>query len=220
MSSRTSRPSGLAMSRPTLRLPRLLCQMFGFGPAGSTFILPIWVSPRCGSPVTACSILMTWAPHSRRTAPPDGTKPYIATSRTRTPSRGRALIGPTPGSPRGGSLDRHRQGLALEELLEAGDAHLPADAGLLVPTERRVRSEPVATVDTHGAGPDPLRDRDRPVVVGAEDGAGQAEDRVVRDPDRVVVILVADDREHRAEDLVLGDLAVRVDVGEHGRLVE
>src|SRR5690349_1284526 len=43
-------------------------------------------SPRCGSPVTGCSTLMTSAPHSARTAPAAGTNVHDATSTTRTPS--------------------------------------------------------------------------------------------------------------------------------------
>ena len=57
---------------------------------------PVWRSPRCGSPVTACSTLMTSAPHSASTAPADGTKPYMATSRTRMPSSGLLLISRPP----------------------------------------------------------------------------------------------------------------------------
>src|SRR5438477_7310030 len=43
-------------------------------------------SPRCGSPVTGCSTLMTSAPHSASTAPAAGTYVHDATSTTRTPS--------------------------------------------------------------------------------------------------------------------------------------
>src|ERR1700719_5024160 len=80
------------MSRPTLRLPRLACSMFGLG-SPSTRNMPLCRRPRCGSPVPACSTLMTSAPHSASTAPADGTNPYIATSRTRIPSSG-LVIGP------------------------------------------------------------------------------------------------------------------------------
>ena len=88
---------------------------------------PVCRSPRCGSPVTACSTLITSAPQSASTAPADGTKPYIATSRTRIPP---AASCRPPGR-------RDGEGLALQELLQPGDAHLPADARLLVTAERR-----------------------------------------------------------------------------------
>src|ERR1043166_3095830 len=57
------------------------------------------------------------------------------------------------------------------------------------------------------------------LVVG-EDGAGEAELRVVRDPQRVFEVLRFADREHRTEDLFLRDRRLRVDVGDDGRLDE
>jgi len=105
--------------------------------------------------------------------------------------------------------DRDRQRLGLEELLEPRLAHLPADAGLLEPAEGHVGTEPGAAVDADGAGPDPARDREGTVAVAAEHRARQAVDRVVGDPHRVVVAVVRDDHQHRPEDLLLGDLAVR-----------
>src|ERR1700761_326607 len=83
----TSLPSGTDISRPTLRLRRLACSMFGLG-SPSTRNRPVCRKPRCGSPVTACSTLTTSAPPSASTAPADGTNPYMATSRTRIPSSG------------------------------------------------------------------------------------------------------------------------------------
>ena len=56
------------------------------------------------------------------------------------------------------SNDR-RERLALQELLEPGGAHLPADAGLLVAAERAVGAEVHAAVDREGAGPDAARHR-------------------------------------------------------------
>src|SRR5262245_27980723 len=47
---------------------------------------PAVTSPRCGSPVTGCSILITSAPQSASTAPEDGTNHHCATSITRTPA--------------------------------------------------------------------------------------------------------------------------------------
>src|SRR5262249_13837359 len=51
-------------------------------------------------------------------------------------------------------------------------------------------------------------------------GAGEPELGVVRDTQRVVVVLRADDRQHRAEDLLLRDLRRGRHVVEHGGLHE
>ncbi len=109
--------------------------------------------------------------------------------------------------------------LRLEVLLEPCDAHLATDARLLVAAERAVGAEVVAAVDREGAGPDAAGHRER-AVLAAEHRARQAVDRVVGDPHGVVVVVVGDDHEHRAEDLVLGDLAVGVDVGQQRRRIE
>src|SRR5262245_32541585 len=73
------------------------------------------------------------------------------------------------------------EGLDLEVLLEADLAHLAADAALLVAAEGDVRAVVDAAVDDHRAGTDPAGHPLRPLVVAGEDGAGQAEDGVVRD---------------------------------------
>src|SRR6516162_1335725 len=82
----TSTPSGVLTSRPMLRLPRLACSKLGLG-SPSTLYAPVSRSPRCGSPVTGCSTLMTSAPQSASTAPADGTNHHCATSTTRMPFR-------------------------------------------------------------------------------------------------------------------------------------
>ena len=115
--------------------------------------------------------------------------------------------------------DDRREGLGLQELLESGDAHLAADAGLLVAAERAVGPEVVAAVDGEGAGPDAAGERQR-AVLAAEHSAGQAVDGVVGDPHRVVIVVVGDDDQDRTEDLFLRDLAVGVDIGQQGRGVE
>ena len=51
--------------------------------------------------------------------------------------------------------------LGLEVLLETCDAHLAADAGLLVAAERHVGGEPDTTVDAERAGTDPRGDARR-----------------------------------------------------------
>src|SRR6478735_7568018 len=146
------------MSSPMLRFPRLACSMLGFG-SPSTRSGPVWRSPRWGSPVTACSTLMTSAPHSASTAPADGTNPYMATSRTWIPSSGLLMLQPSSLRASGSSATHHcRVGLALEELLESGLAHLAADARLLETAERAVGAEVVATVDRQRPGANPPGD--------------------------------------------------------------
>ena len=58
--------------------------------------------------------------------------------------------------------------------------------------------------------------RDRPVLVRGPDAAGEAVVGVVGDPHRVVLVLVGLDREHRPEDLLLGDRHLRRHLGEDG----
>src|SRR6202035_4537654 len=221
-SSSTCLPSGTDMSSPMLRLRRLACSMFGLG-SPSTISGPVCRSPRCGSPVTACSTLMTSAPHSASTAPADGTNPYIATSRTRIPSSGlvigRYFLLFAQAAHRPLSLDHRCERLLFQELLQPCRSHLPPDAALLVSAERCVGAEVVAAVDAEGAGPDPAGHRERPVLA-AEHGAGQPIDRIVGDPHRIVVVVVTDDHENRPEDFLLGDLAIRVDVGQQRRRIE
>src|SRR3954454_6547406 len=73
---------------PMLRLQRLGCSIMKLGmPLLPPPIIPEVMSPRCGSPVVGCSILMTSAPQSASTAPAAGTNVHVATSMTRTPAR-------------------------------------------------------------------------------------------------------------------------------------
>src|SRR3954453_14830966 len=82
------------------------------------------------------------------------------------------------------------QGLALQELVKAGSAHLAPDAGLPVAAERRIRRVPEPAVATRRARPTPPRHRQRGLVFGADHGPGQTVDGVVGDADRVVVPVV------------------------------
>ena len=70
------------------------------------------------------------------------------------------------------------------------------------------------TVDRDVAGAHALGDLEGAVDVAAAHLAGQAVDGVVGDGDRFVVGVVRGDRQHRAEDLLLRHLRIRVDVGE------
>src|SRR5690606_33583305 len=126
----------------------------------------------------------------------------------------RAGAPPVPGRRRLAS-ELHR--LDLEELLEAVLAVLAPVAAVLVAAEGRVRVEGPA-VDLDLAGADPAGEGLGPLRVGAPHAAGQAVDRVVGDSGGVVLVLVADDRQDRPEDLLLGDGHVVADLGEDRRL--
>ena len=83
--SNSSCPSSDLRSSPTLRFPRLGSSIMWLTPPGPDGTRPEVTKPRCGSPVSGCSILMTSAPHSARTAPAIGTYVQAATSTTRMP---------------------------------------------------------------------------------------------------------------------------------------
>src|SRR4029453_18414737 len=142
-----SRPSGWDRSRLTERLPRLGCSIMKFTPRAPNGTRPEVISPRCGSPVTGCSILMTSAPQSTSTDPPEGTNIQLATSMTRIPSSG-------PGMGRSPSVRREADGLGLGEDLQALEAALAADAPLLVAAERGIGAVPDAAVERERAGAD------------------------------------------------------------------
>src|SRR5674476_1159113 len=84
------------------------------------------------------------------------------------------------------------QRLDLQEVLDRERAVLAPVPGLLVAAERRRRVERAAVdldlTGAHAAG-DPLC----ALLVAGPHAAGEAVDRVVRDPDRVLFILVGDD---------------------------
>src|SRR5262245_46854597 len=67
-----------------LRLPRLLCSI-STCTLVATARTPVWARPRIASPRSACSTLITSAPHSARMADAAGTKVCSATSRMRMP---------------------------------------------------------------------------------------------------------------------------------------
>src|SRR5690606_12593426 len=127
---------------------------------------------------------------------------------------------PAPSRPRGvwlgAEVDPGR--LQLRVLIHGVQRLVPAEAGLLVAAEGRGDVAGVEAVDPDDAGP---QRAGRPVRLGDVAGphrGGQAVDGVVADPDRLVDVLHADGREHRPEDLFLGDLHPIVDVVEDGRL--
>ena len=95
--------------------------------------------------------------------------------------------------------------LGLAVLVEAGGPELAADAGLLEAAPLGLRHVRVVVVDPDRAHPQPGRDPLALAGVLGPDRAGQAVDRVVGDPDRLVLVAERLDGEHRPERLVLGD---------------
>src|SRR5262245_39010119 len=111
------------------------------------------------------------------------------------------------------------QRLRLEELLEPVAAELTTKARLAVTAERGDGVE-LAAVDHHAAGPQLAGDPVGPLVVGRPHRAGESVARVVGDVDRIVIVVVRDERQHGPEDLLLGDSHVRIDCREDCRLHE
>ena len=99
------------------------------------------------------------------------------------------------------------------------DATLSTDAGLLEASERdaEVGSERVLA---HRPGVELTGDVAVPVDVVGEHRGVEAEDGVIRDPDRVALVVGGDHAEDRAEDLLLGDGRRVVDIAEDRRLHE
>src|SRR6188472_4277183 len=86
-----------------------------------------------------------------------------------------------PGRLRLGEVDV----LLLRVEVDRMHAHLAADAAALEPAEGRLREYAAGRVDADHAGPDALRDPDRPPEVACPDRAGQAVRRRVGQADRL-----------------------------------
>ena len=91
-------------------------------------------------------------------------------------------------------------------------------ARLLVATERRGHVAAVVLVDPHAAHAQGLGGQVRLGQVAGPDGGGQAEDAVVGDGNGFLGGVERDHRQHRAEDLFLGDAHLVVRIVEDGRL--
>src|SRR3984957_9178566 len=114
-------------------------------------------------------------------------------------------------------LGRVAQGaLNLQVLVERVLAPLPAVAAALVAAERR--SQVKGMVDRHPSRADPAGHRAGLVDVDSRHITRQAVVGVVGDLDGLVDVVVAEDAEHRAEDLLARNLHVVFDVGEDRRL--
>src|SRR2546430_6941740 len=101
--------------------------------------------------------------------------------------------------------------------LEAVAAALAAEAGLLVAAERRRRVEPVVRVRPDDPRAQALGHPENPRALLRPDAGAEAVRRVVRLFERFLGRAERQDREHRAEDLLLRDPVALRDVREHGR---
>src|SRR5258706_15857883 len=106
------------------------------------------------------------------------------------------------------------QRFILQKLLEAEDPGFAAVARLLEAAEGRVHVEGAA-VDVDLAGADAARDALRARFVLGPHRAREAVGAVVGDADRVFLVLVGNDGEHRPEDLLLGDAHAVLHLAEH-----
>src|SRR5438552_359704 len=101
--------------------------------------------------------------------------------------------------------------------MEAEIAPFAPVPAALVATERRVEIEPA--IDADPARAHPPRDRAALVEVATVHITGEAESGIVGDLDRMVNIIIADDHQHRPEDLLACNDHV-VGAGKHGGLHE
>ena len=107
-------------------------------------------------------------------------------------------------------------GSVSRKLTQAVSAVLAVVPGPLVAAEGRIEGDR-CPVDVHGAGAQPAGDSARTILVGRRGDPGRPVAGVVGDADGVVLVLVADQREDRSEDLLPGDGHAVVHVGEDGR---
>src|SRR6266540_4695386 len=110
--------------------------------------------------------------------------------------------------------------LRLQVELERLEPELAAEAGLLVPAERDSREGGVRHVDPDCPGLDPTCKPVAPRGISGPDGCHQPVPDVVRDADRVLLILERDHRHDRPKDLLLGDGHRALDRREHRRRIE
>ena len=122
-----------------------------------------------------------------------------------------------PSSRRHQHLRRVVDVLDLAVVVERVRAELAAVARLLEAAERRGHPHGRVRVDRDHAALDRARRAQRLGAVARPDRAREAVDRVVREPDRLLLVAERDHRGHRAEDLLARGAVVVVDRAEHRR---
>ena len=106
------------------------------------------------------------------------------------------------------ALRREEDVLDLGVAVERVHPELAAEARLLEAAERRRDAHGRVRVDAEDAGLDRARDAERPRAVARPDRAGEPVRRVVREPDRVGLVVERDQRGDRPEDLLARDAVV------------
>src|SRR4029450_13161838 len=107
-------------------------------------------------------------------------------------------------------------GLYLEKLLESVLTPFAAVAGLLVAAEGSAEVD-AGAVQMHVAGAQVRGDAQRALRITRRHIARQSVRRIVGDADGLLLTVVGQDAEHRAEDLLARYRHVVAHVGEHGR---
>src|SRR5688572_1626963 len=121
------------------------------------------------------------------------------------PGRRRPRPGPPTEPANRVSADVDEDVLRLRVEVERAHAELPADAGHLVPAEGRLGMDRAVGVHADHAGLQRLRGPQRFADVAAPDRAAEAVRRRVGELERLLFGVERDDRDHRTEDLLLGD---------------
>src|SRR5215212_5471665 len=118
------------------------------------------------------------------------------------------------------ALERHRDVLDVQVLVDALGTALAAEAGGLDAAERRRRVGDHALVEADHAGLELLDHPERALDVARVDVGDEPVLGVVGGGDRRVLVVEADDRRDRPEDLLLEQPRALRHAAEHGRLVE
>src|SRR5215469_18643204 len=112
-----------------------------------------------------------------------------------------------------------KDGFEFEEFFQPGFTPLTAIAGLLVASEARTEVQ-ASTIDVDIAGANLSGNVACAVEIAGRHEARQAIRTIVRDPDRVFIIQIADDGENRSKDLLTGNRHVIANAGKDGGLDE
>src|SRR5262249_32730221 len=110
------------------------------------------------------------------------------------------------------SVPGYEHVLVSHELLDTGPTTLATEAAALVPPERTSRRGRGVRVGENGTGLEPGRDAVRATEIARVDHGTESVRAVVRLGHDFVLVAERQDRQHRTEDLVPGEVAVLFDV--------
>src|SRR5690606_23750345 len=185
----------------------------------------MWAAPcSCRHEMNAISSCRLASASTKKSSWTPGTPNNVdtppATSWSATPSAPMLLVTadastaslPTPEA-RSDTLG-HR--LRLEETVDPFQTALAADAAVLHAAERQLRCQRERVVDADDAEVEPLGQRPQVAGVGAVEVGGQPVAGGIGLGDHVLLVGVGVHRQHRTEDLLLGQHGRVADVGQHG----